>query len=429
MSKVRVDTIATSDDSEEFSVAEITALRDQVVAVQDEIDALGNSLTEDITNLDAAAVKKTSATGAAIIPSGPAAQRPGSPSNGLFRYNTETNQFEGYQNGEWGQVGGGSPLFSVMWWPQRSAIPSGFVAADGQVLSRATYPVAWAGIQAGNVPTVADATWLSTATERGKFTAGNGTTTFRLPDYNGKAAGSLGAVFLRGDGTLSAAAAGVIQQDAFQGHHHAVDPATGVGGWSSTAAIGDGPGYSSNVIKSTAGTYQWVRGPISDGTNGAPRTASETRPLNVTGCWIIKLFGAVTEVGSANAAQLATDYANLAGSVSVLEGKVAVLDAGIKQMPELLWSGVAGTGGTVLTLSRNLQVGDIVWVSHTDSYTYPSAAIVVTADKLVPGAMLSWPFGIGGGSSCLFNGTNQLTISALTNGYPIGKVYASRAKN
>lgn len=216
--------------------------------------------------------------------------------------------------------GSGAPLFSVMWWPQRSAIPSGYVAADGQALSRATYPDAWAGIQAGNVPTVAEATWQSTATERGKFTTGNGTTTFRLPDYNGKAAGSLGAVFLRGDGALSAAIAGVIQQDAFQGHLHGA-------GTRDIAWINANPGSitsasysgSSGAITSTLYPY------IGDGFNGTPRVASETRPLNVTGCWVIKLFGAVVNVGSADAAQLASDYANLASRVAALEGVRPVL--------------------------------------------------------------------------------------------------------
>ena len=211
------------------------------------------------------------------------------------------------------EVGGsGGPLFSVMWWPQRSAIPAGYIAADGQALSRTTYPQAWAGIQAGTVPTVAAATWNSTPAERGKFTTGDGSTTFRLPDYNGKFAGSLGAVFLRGDGTLSAAVAGVIQQDAFQGHEHTSGNASTTSG-NFVGSSNQAPGTFSPPFGTTTGI-------ASNGTHGTPRTASETRPLNVTGCWVIKLFGAVVNVGSADAAQLASDYANLSGRVSTLEG-------------------------------------------------------------------------------------------------------------
>lgn len=115
--------------------------------------------------------------------------------------------------------------------------------------------------------------------------------------------------------------------------------------------------------------------------------------------------------------------------VGELIAKVAALDAGIKQTPELLWSGNAGQAGNVLTLSRSLQVGDIVWVVHDDAAKLPSCVIVMTADKMDPGTHLVWSFGQGGGSNCYFNGTNQLTINTLTGGYPIGKVYASRAKN
>ena len=47
-------------------------------------------------------------TGFMLIPKGTTAQRPVSPVNGEIRYNTDTNQFEGYQGGEWGQLGGGA---------------------------------------------------------------------------------------------------------------------------------------------------------------------------------------------------------------------------------------------------------------------------------------------------------------------------------
>jgi hypothetical protein len=43
-----------------------------------------------------------------LIPKGTTAQRPVSPVDGQMRYNTDTNQFEGYQGGAWGQLGGGA---------------------------------------------------------------------------------------------------------------------------------------------------------------------------------------------------------------------------------------------------------------------------------------------------------------------------------
>ena len=40
------------------------------------------------------------------MPSGDTSDR-GSSGNGDFRYNSETHKFEGYQNGAWGDIGGG----------------------------------------------------------------------------------------------------------------------------------------------------------------------------------------------------------------------------------------------------------------------------------------------------------------------------------
>jgi hypothetical protein len=41
------------------------------------------------------------------VSAGTTAQRNASPVNGMFRYNTTTNEFEGYQNNAWGAIGGG----------------------------------------------------------------------------------------------------------------------------------------------------------------------------------------------------------------------------------------------------------------------------------------------------------------------------------
>jgi hypothetical protein len=43
-----------------------------------------------------------------LIPKGTTGQRPAVPVDGEMRYNTTTSQFEGYQGGAWGQLGGGA---------------------------------------------------------------------------------------------------------------------------------------------------------------------------------------------------------------------------------------------------------------------------------------------------------------------------------
>jgi len=74
---------------------------------------IGNVST---TNLGLAALAGSTFTGKVIhnytssltIPSGTTAQRDGSPAVGMFRHNSTLNQFEGYNNGAWGAIGGGA---------------------------------------------------------------------------------------------------------------------------------------------------------------------------------------------------------------------------------------------------------------------------------------------------------------------------------
>ena len=59
-------------------------------------------------------VEKTSATGSAIVPSGTDAQRDGTPSAGYFRFNTDSDTFEGYDGTAWGAIGGGGVDLSAV---------------------------------------------------------------------------------------------------------------------------------------------------------------------------------------------------------------------------------------------------------------------------------------------------------------------------
>jgi len=49
-----------------------------------------------------------SGTGQLKLPTGTTAQRTGSPSTGLIRFNTTTTSFEGYDGSAWGNIGGGA---------------------------------------------------------------------------------------------------------------------------------------------------------------------------------------------------------------------------------------------------------------------------------------------------------------------------------
>jgi microcystin-dependent protein len=150
------------------------------------------------------------------------------------------------------------PAGAVQAFAMNSA-PAGWLAADGTAVSRSTYAALFAAIST-------------------TYGAGDGSTTFALPDLRG--------IFVRGSGsqTISGTAySGTFsdkQADAFQGHQHAVthNARTSVAGFEVLGGSG--------AVLSNA-TIQ-VGNPTTDGANGTPRTASETRPANIALLYCIK---------------------------------------------------------------------------------------------------------------------------------------------
>lgn len=68
----------------------------------------------DEAHLSFEVVTKTSVTGAANMPSGTTAQRPGSPVAGQLRWNSDLVRMETYNGAEWGTIGGDNNLFNYM---------------------------------------------------------------------------------------------------------------------------------------------------------------------------------------------------------------------------------------------------------------------------------------------------------------------------
>ena len=92
-------------------------LQAAIVELDNEKAASSHTHVEaDITDLDkytqaqvdSGFVDQDSDTGAASLPTGTSAQRPGTPVEGMFRRNTDTGQFEGYTGSAWSGVGGAS---------------------------------------------------------------------------------------------------------------------------------------------------------------------------------------------------------------------------------------------------------------------------------------------------------------------------------
>ena len=83
--------------SEHIDLASGKTLKIAGTLVLDATNYTGNAATA--TNIGASTAQLN-------IPAGTTAQRPGSAANGMFRYNSTTNEFEGYADGAWGSIGG-----------------------------------------------------------------------------------------------------------------------------------------------------------------------------------------------------------------------------------------------------------------------------------------------------------------------------------
>jgi phage-related tail fiber protein len=156
-----------------------------------------------------------------------------------------------------------------------TSAPKGYIECYGSAVSRTTHARLFGelGVIYGN---------------------GDGSTTFNLPDYRGRflrgfdnTAGTdpdAASRTDRGDGTTGDAV-GTKQADAFQGHYHH-KPAS-----PNTYAEGTGLGLfrTTSVGASSDTGVISAAGALTDGTNGAPRITSETRPANINVMYCIKL--------------------------------------------------------------------------------------------------------------------------------------------
>ena len=220
-------------------------------------------------------------------------------------------------------AGGGLPVGSPQaWYLPEASLPAGWIANNGQVLDRATWPDLWALFAPY---AVTDAVWLASPyLNRGLPSSGNGTTTFRMPDTNGKHAdgNTPGAAFLRGYGKNSAGTPGVFQLDQLQGHEHGATSASS-NPFSLTAPSGTGPSvsgwYFTTGFAARTGPQVASSGIIADGTNGASRVGGETRSTNVTVIWCTVGAGAVINPGL-------VDVTALAGSVTAQGSRITDLE-------------------------------------------------------------------------------------------------------
>lgn len=167
------------------------------------------------------------------------------------------------------------------------------VVADGQLLNRADWPELWAYAQM--LSPIADADWLADPAKRGKYSLGNGTTTFRVPDRNGVQTGSIQALFGRGDGGNSSDDGTVSESGApnitYAAPHTMVTLASAP---SQVATNGAFQSITSGDSPAAAGSGSRFIQTNFDASRCSPvygRSAAEIVPRNFVGVWVIRASG------------------------------------------------------------------------------------------------------------------------------------------
>ncbi|VVN09844.1 hypothetical protein PS683_03786 [Pseudomonas fluorescens] len=327
-------------------------------------------------------------------------------------------------SGVYKEVGGGMPVGSIQpWGVSRATLPAGWIARDGQLLSRADWPDLWALVSAS---AVTDAVWLASPhASRGKYSTGDGSTTFRMPDTNGKHSdgNTIAAMVLRGDGKNSAGTAGLHQQDQFQ-RWTFISPTSPTYKLSQLTNAYPNGGNSGTPYK---GVYM-AASPIGDmlaivpgddGVGGTPRMGTETRMSNETVTWCTVGAGRATNPGSVDVTALAT-------SVSTQASQIATLDAA------LVFTYVYPNGGT-----EAAPASVSVNTRYSFSNPYPGKQVILRAQIQVAGVWeetgwLAAPSSASDTYGCkaTLQGTDSIVVQTGGAGLAVGGNYdgGSRAR-
>lgn len=287
-------------------------------------------------------VSQTSTAGAAILPSGSESDRPNpSLSTGLLvRGNTDTGKPEWYDriNSIWKEFSAGGELFDYSWHNgPRSTIDIGRVATDGQQLLLLTHPDVCQAIWDGKQHAVDESVWQADPTKRNCWSRGDGTSWVRVPDLNAAVAGTGKPFYLRG-GPDSLNGTSVL--DAMQGHFH--QSYKGIQNSLVSFAAGsnlprDDSASNPGITKTT--TFNFANEAITDGVNGTPRIADETRVKTAYGVMTVRVFTEVSNVGALDAGQLATQLGVVDAKAQELDantGCVTIYPNGTESVPGLI---------------------------------------------------------------------------------------------
>lgn len=178
----------------------------------------------------------------------------------------------------------------------RAFIHSSDITSDGQLLTRADYPELWAYAQL--LTPISDDDWLASPEKRGKYSLGDGSTTFRVPDRNGVQANSIAGLFGRGDSGNSGNDGAVFSSGA--PNITGTPEVTMLSGWGSGGSVRGRGSFSPQTTTLTPiggtnainGSYVNIDFDASKSNPIYGRTVSELRPNNFIGVWVIRAKGA-----------------------------------------------------------------------------------------------------------------------------------------
>lgn len=191
----------------------------------------------------------------------------------------------------------------------RAFIPAFEVASDGQLLNRADYPDLWAYAQL--LSPITDEAWRSSMYNRGKYSTGDGSTTFRVPDRNGvQRSGvngfvgedSLGALYGRGDGGGSSSD-GLVFDSAAPNITGSIRTATNASviesGLNGTTGAYYGEEFQkyANLQPILEATVEYPRKIVFNASRSSPiygRSDNEIMGRNFVGVWTIRAHGGFT---------------------------------------------------------------------------------------------------------------------------------------
>lgn len=269
----------------------------------------------------------------------------------------------------------------------RAKLPAGYIAADGQLLTRVSTPDLWAAVDSGMLISLSEALWMNSGDagaankNRGRYSTGDGSTTFRVPDLNGSSADGVAAAFLRGDAAGRVTELGAVGQMFLNG-------APNVSGtvWSTIATSEGSPGGDSggaifwSDTKSGGRAVYQTTNPANTGSQNLRIDASksspaygrlgtnEVRPNYAVGIWIIRasgLFQAQNTVFNV----LTSDTTTPGQNTQVAGGKIGsrYSISGVDQIEGQMWSEktVGETEARLVLSAANLALNLRSWMSFS----------------------------------------------------------------